>query len=631
MSRKKDPLAQEDAEVFKSIQKFAQEEYHRTHCKFTKDNPGDLSGKEQLQKNRVQFKTTIVSDRLREHFAERARMVYRHHRERLNERKRALEKKEDNSEELQAVRDELKKLKKKVFEEHFVDEKMTRYMDEYESSQRKKRVHDSISNTGTFIVLYIATLLCFSNKRISLIAEDGREDDRKPPASDRKPAGSCRAPKRNRRTVGSHNTDDGIPPAARPPPTPSRRDQETESGGRPPKPPSRPKQVKTPSRRMHEEEFDGPTFPSPARRMHDAEEEEDEEPTFQTPVRRLHGEHYGAFPSPARRTNQDDDWQAQQGGGPFAIHASPQTAPRTVQVPTTPSNEFEGWTPEQRIQFQEQQIQIQQQQLFVGELNVLQTAADTGKMDAEAGKINAQALDRRAQSQAELMGYIADYQKRATPSKATPSKAAGKPDAAISDSPGFLRSAYNVFGGMFTTPSSGSSKKPSQAPRPSFKLGNWYVEDSVQGHHLMDQFLDYSHHVLKENPRDTDHVKDVSIRFVSFLFVFCDGNEEKAEKFFHDYHQYGHFLEHLIKVCELRTLTISEYVQNYIKKFKVGMEIIYRMEKDGKVDMIKATIVSTDSNCLAFGTFKIKLSDRERDTSIERILPTGSIDEFLMN
>jgi len=165
MSRKKDPLAQEDAEVFKSIQKFAQEEYHRTHCKFTKDNPGDLSGKEQLQKNRVQFKTTIVSDRLREHFAERARMVYRHHRERLNERKRALEKKEDNSEELQAVRDELKKLKKKVFEEHFVDEKMTRYMDEYESSQRKKRVHDSISNTGTFIVLYIATLLCFSQTK----------------------------------------------------------------------------------------------------------------------------------------------------------------------------------------------------------------------------------------------------------------------------------------------------------------------------------------------------------------------------------------------------------------------------------------------------------------------------------
>jgi len=167
MSHKKDPLAQEDDEAFESIKKFAREEYNRLISRFKQANPGDIAGKKRLQATCSQFQTKVVRDRLREHFAKQAPKEYTRFRDRLKYRKKVLEKKGDHSEELQALQDELDNLTKtkKSFEKHFVKEKMDPYMEKYESSKRKKRVHDSISDTGTSIVLYTATLLCFSQTK----------------------------------------------------------------------------------------------------------------------------------------------------------------------------------------------------------------------------------------------------------------------------------------------------------------------------------------------------------------------------------------------------------------------------------------------------------------------------------
>jgi len=296
---------------------------------------------------------------------------------------------------------------------------------------------------------------------------------------------------------------------------------------------------------------------------------------------------------------------------------------------------FDGWTPEQIIQYQSEQNKSK-------ELEITQTyaqaskeqaianreQAEANKEQAEANKRHVETIKKGIENHSFRTRQMDEYKNRNTEVPVAPkAPASAKAPSASASSGGFLHSAYNGFGLFRSSP---STTRPQMA-RPEFQLGNWFIAtadlDVYSG--LLNQFLDHTFFVWKEH--DYDHAKDVSIRFLSFLF----GTHEHR-------HQMSTFLDNFPRRGELLGLlktfgwslprddpTLRGFVERYIRSFQVGTPIKYRKVTNGKIEMIDAVIAACDVDFLTFGTFKIDLGDRERDTGIERILPMGSIDEFL--
>jgi hypothetical protein len=339
--------------------------------------------------------------------------------------------------------------------------------------------------------------------------------------------------------------------------------------------------------------------------------------------------------------------------GPYQAPASPFDRAGPHQPPSSPFNQqaplwgnivpdsptpsvfsqqepsFEGWTPDQILEYRNQNIKA-------SELGILNTAAGIGDKNADAAKHHAVALKEGAvalqegtENHKELLRQIDEYNKRNTPSK-TPSGSGG----------GIMEAAYSAMGSLFSPSAKrrpeASSQASSQASSPmvktgshpanDFKLGNWYVGDSTEYAPQLDRFLEYAKHVWQVGKHD--HAKEVSIRFLSFLFGSC--NHKEHMRTFLDFYPRKGELFALLDAFGWVLKDPSAFIECYTRKFKAGMKIKYcSLGDDGGIQTTDAVILVSETDLRALGTFKIQLGNRERDTSIERILPMGRLDNFV--
>ena len=125
---------QQDEAVFAKAKTDAHQEYERNCNRLRKI--GNQTGLAELKQNRVSFQSQIVRSQLTAHFTAQAQLAYDNRRKQLLNRKRFLK---TDLQALQAVEQELNSLIKADFVKAFVNEKMSNYMNNFETASAKKK------------------------------------------------------------------------------------------------------------------------------------------------------------------------------------------------------------------------------------------------------------------------------------------------------------------------------------------------------------------------------------------------------------------------------------------------------------------------------------------------------------
>ena len=311
--------------------------------------------------------------------------------------------------------------------------------------------------------------------------------------------------------------------------------------------------------------------------------------------------------------------------------------PDSPRVTQQGEPDFSGWTPEQVLQYQRNKL--------------LQTSLETGKANADAAKIQAEA--NKVGAEANKHGSEAIHQSTINHAKHMQLVVGGcqndtppvHPGRVASPRRGIFGTAYDAIGDIFkSSPAKENALASTMPPPPTttattapagkrpFPQGDWAAlgTDREQLVATTDALV----HYLQANSDPS--VKVVCMRYLSFLFVNC-GYKKGLDAFLKAYSRQPELLACLRDFGWLptggsatATTAIGELVWKYSLKFNKHVPVMYfGKEFEGQPHRCTpAIVVSRHQN--EPGSYTIRLEDgREKQTLLEFLSPTGSIDVFL--